>query len=323
MFHWSPRCVLLAAVPAVILTFSTGLRAGEIWETDFEAAKAAAAKNQKDILMNFSGSDWSEGCMLLQQEVFSQEAWQQEAPKHFVLLKLDFPQQKELPREIQEQNDKLQGTYRIMVFPTILLTDEKGRPYAGATYQPGGPEAFLGLLEKLGKVHALRDHAFSKASTAVEADKVTAMGQGLKAMDPGIVMTYYKEELDQLIALDTADTQGFRAKRDFQLRREKLDETLEALALNQKTKEFATAVDQFIATEKITGRDLQDLLMIKLQVMGPDDLDRTDALLDEVIKVDPKSELADRARAGKEQLVQMRKAAAARGIQEEKAVPHQ
>jgi len=321
MFHFSPWLALSAAVPALILTLSPGLRAEEIWGTDFAAAKAVAVKNHKDILMDFTGSDWCEGCILLQKEVFSKDRFQQEAPKHFVLLKLDFPQEKELPRELQEQNDKLQATYLISVFPTILLTDETGRPYASTTYQAGGAEAFLGQLEKLRKVHAQRDEFFAKASAATGADKVKALGEGLKAMDPAVVMSYYKEELDQLIALDAADTQGFKAKRDFKLRRDKLDETLEDLALNQKTKEFTGAVDHFIATEKLTGIDLQDLLMIKLQVMGPDDLDKVDALLDEVIKVDPKSELAERARAGKEQLVQMKQDAATPKAPEAKPAP--
>jgi len=321
MFHFSSWPALSATVPALILTLSPGLRAEEIWGTDFEAAKAAAVKNHKDILLDFTGSDWCEGCILLQKEVFSKDRFLQEAPEHFVLLKLDFPQEKELPKGLQEQNDKLQATYLISRFPTILLTDETGRPYASITYQPGGPEAFLGQLGKLRKGHAQRDEFFAKASAATGADKAKALGDGLKAMDPAVVMSYYKEELDQLIALDAADTQGFKAKRDFKLRRDKLEETLEDLVLNQKTKEFTEAVDRFIATEKITGIDLQDLLLIKLQVMSPEDLEKAGALLDEVIKIDPTSELAERARAGKDQLVQIKQDAATPNAPEAKLAP--
>jgi hypothetical protein len=48
-------------------------------------------------------------------------------------------------------------------------------------------------------------------------------------------------------------------------------------------------------------------MMTKLQVLGPADLDKADSLLDEVIKVDAKSELAERAQAIKERIVEMRK----------------
>lgn len=298
--------MLAAAVPALVLTFSSAVRAGEGWGTDFEAAKAAAAKDNKDILMDFTGSDWCGWCIKLQKEVFTTDGFKQEAPKHFVLLELDFPQQKELPKELKEQNDKLQETYSIEGFPTILLTDAKGRPYAKTGYMPGGPEAYNTHLAELRKTRETRDAAFKKAEGAAGLDKAKALQEGLKAMDPEVVDGYYKEELDQVIALDTGDTLGYKAKKAYGEKRDKLNTELEELAQGQKTKEFAAAIDAFIASEKVTGEDLQDLMLTKLQVLGPADIDKADALLDEVIKVDEKTELADRARSIKERVVEMR-----------------
>jgi len=306
MFFPPPWRTLAAALPALVLTFTPALHAAGAWSTNFEAAKAAAAKENKDILMDFTGSDWCEGCIHLEKEVFEKDSFQQEAPKHFVLLKLDYPQQKELPKDLQEQNDKLQGTYEIAGFPTILLTDAKGRPYAKTTYLEGGPEVYNKHLATLRKAHAARDEAFKKAEGASGADKAKALGDGLKAMDPEVVMIYYKAEVEEVIKLDTGDTLGYKAKQEFKAKRDELDSTLEELALNQKTKEFAAAIDSFIAKEKITGIDLQDLMLTKLQVLGPADLDKADALLDDVIKVDPKSELAGRAKSIKERVVEMR-----------------
>ena len=77
--------------------------------------------------------------------------------------------------------------------------------------------------------------------------------------------------------------------------------------LNQKTKEYTDAVDSFIAREKVSGMNLQDLLLTKLTVLGPADLDKAPALLDEVIKVDGTTELAERARAIKLRVIEMRK----------------
>ena len=76
--------------------------------------------------------------------------------------------------------------------------------------------------------------------------------------------------------------------------------------MNQKTREYTAAVDAFISAEKVSGKELQDLLMTKLAVIGPGELDKAPALLDEVIKVDPTSELAGRARAIKERVAGMR-----------------
>lgn len=298
---------LAAAVPALVLSFSAALQAGEGWGTNFEEAKAAAAKDNKDLLMDFTGSDWCGWCIKLQKEVFTKDAFKQEAPKHFVLLELDFPQQKELPKELKEQNEKLQETYAVEGFPTIMLTDAKGRPYAKTGYMPGGPEAYNEHLAELRKTREARDAAFKKAEGASGLDKAKAIEEGLKALEPEVVAAYYKDEVEQVIALDTADTLGYKAKKEYGDKRSKLDTQLEELAQNQKTKEFSEAIDAFIAKEKITGVDLQDLMLTKLQVLGPGEIDQADALLDEVIKVDEKSELAGRAKSIKERIVEMRK----------------
>src|SRR5262245_9374441 len=72
----------------------------KLWMVDLEAAKMVAAKEGKDILMEFTGSDWCPPCKALKRKVFDTEAFQTEAPKHFVLVKLDNP------RDKSKQTDK-------------------------------------------------------------------------------------------------------------------------------------------------------------------------------------------------------------------------
>ena len=302
----SPWRTLAAAVPALVLSFSAFAHAEEGWLTNYEDAKKAAAKDNKDLLLDFTGSDWCQPCMMLKKEVMDKDAFKQEAPKHFVLVEVDFPQQKEQAKDLKDQNEKLQELFAIRGFPTVVLADSTGRAYARTGYQPGGAEEYNKHLDELRKAHAARDAAFKKAEGASGLDKAKAIHEGLSAMEADVVEDYYKEEVEQVIALDTADSLGLKAKKEFLERRGKLDETLEELAQNQKTKEFAAAIDDFIAKEKVSGENLQDLLLTKLQVLGPADLDKADALLDEVIKVDAKTELAERARSIKERVIVMR-----------------
>lgn len=298
---------LAAAVPALVLAFAPAVRANEGWGTDFEAAKATAAKESKDLLMDFTGSDWCGWCIRLNKEVFSKDAFKQDAPKHFVLLELDYPQQKELPKEEKEQNEKLQETYHVEGFPTILLADAKGRPYAKTGYMEGGPEKYNEHLNELRKIRETRDAAFKKADAAEGLDKAKAINEGLKALDPEVVEGYYKDELAKVISLDKDDTLGFKAKKAYSDKRSALDEKLSEFQQNEKTKEFSDAIDEFIKTEKVKGTDLQDLLFTKLQVLGPADMDKADALMDEVIKIDADSDLGKNAANVKKRIVEMRK----------------
>ena len=41
------------------------------WEPDFEAAKARAARENKDLFVYFTGSDWCYWCLLVRKEVFA------------------------------------------------------------------------------------------------------------------------------------------------------------------------------------------------------------------------------------------------------------
>jgi thioredoxin-related protein len=125
--------------------------ADSLWMTvaDFEAAKKKAAAEGKDLLFNFTGSDWCPGCIQLEREVLGQKLFIYEAQKHFVFVMVDFPRKKKLPASLEQQNEKLAQRYGIEVFPTILLADATGKPYAEVDYQGGGPLPFLQQLAQL------------------------------------------------------------------------------------------------------------------------------------------------------------------------------
>ena len=120
------------------------------WLTDFAAAKTKAAAEGKDILLNFSGSDWCPWCIKLDEEVFNKYYFKAHAPKYFILVNVDIPNDKsKIPLETQKQNDELVREFGIQGFPTVLLMDAQGEPYAGTGYQAGGPEKYIQHLLQL------------------------------------------------------------------------------------------------------------------------------------------------------------------------------
>ncbi len=121
------------------------------WLTNFAQAQEEAKTRQKLLLMDFTGSDWCGWCIMLDKEVFSKPEFQDYANKNLVLLELDFPRRKELPKEMQAQNERLAMQYRIQGFPTIVVLDSNGKPVGALGYMRGGPQAFIAELEKLRK----------------------------------------------------------------------------------------------------------------------------------------------------------------------------
>ncbi|MDC0347230.1 thioredoxin family protein [Planctomycetota bacterium] len=139
----------LIAAPADDATAE--LENGLPWVMDIEVAKEMAKKEGKDILINFTGSDWCGWCKKLDAEVFNLAAFDETAGKQFIYLYLDFPQGEEPKAKVisPEMNDKHREEMGINGYPTIMLADAQMRPYGRTGYVPGGPEAYLKNLEEL------------------------------------------------------------------------------------------------------------------------------------------------------------------------------
>ena len=179
---------VFSLLSAFVLCSTVSLSAAEGWSVDFEKAKAQALAEKKDLLLDFTGSDWCTWCIRLRKEVFETELFKKEAPSKFVLVELDFPQDSSAqPEATRAQNKKLQDQFGIKGYPTIFLSDASGRPYAQLGYEKGGPEAYLKSLEEARANRVKRDASFQKAETLAGLDKAKALQEGLAILPDELV----------------------------------------------------------------------------------------------------------------------------------------
>ncbi|HEY5769113.1 MAG TPA: thioredoxin family protein, partial [Terrimicrobium sp.] len=129
-------CVLMSAQSA------------EQWQTDYSAALEQAGKENKMVLLDFTGSDWCGWCIKLKKDTFSKPEFQKFAEGSLVLVELDFPRKKEQSAELKKQNQELAEKFGIEGFPTLVLLDPQGKEAArNVGYLPGGPEGFVKWVE--------------------------------------------------------------------------------------------------------------------------------------------------------------------------------
>jgi thioredoxin-related protein len=103
---------------------------GSLWANNFEQTKKQAQKENKLILLNFSGSDWCGPCIRMHKEILENEVFQQYANVHLIYVNADFPRLKkhQLTQELQKENDELAEKYNPTGnFPYILLLDSNGK----------------------------------------------------------------------------------------------------------------------------------------------------------------------------------------------------
>jgi thioredoxin-related protein len=302
---------LFAAAFAASVGFTSAFAGGEGWTHDFAAAKKQAADEKKDLLMDFTGSDWCGWCIKLNDEVFKHEPFKAGVKDKFVLVELDYPQDKsKLTEETIKQNEELQEKYAIQGFPTILLCDASGKPFARTGYEPGGPEKYVAHLDELRGKKEVRDKAFADAVKAEGTAKAKALIAALEAMEleDAVVANFYPEVADQIKAADPKDETGFAKKLEEKQKFAKWEGELQGFA-QKNDMEGALAFVEKSATE-FTGESKQKILATKAGILAQmKKFDDSLKALDEAKAAAPDSEIAAQLDGFKERIEEMKSGA--------------
>lgn len=124
------------------------------WKSNFEEAKLEASKENKNILLVFSGSDWCAPCIKLDNVVWKSEAFKLESEKIWVIYRADFPKKKanQLTPEQTENNKKLAEKYnRNGSFPLVILLDKAGKVIGMTGFKNVSATEYIQLIHSLEK----------------------------------------------------------------------------------------------------------------------------------------------------------------------------
>ncbi|MFM7728686.1 MAG: thioredoxin family protein [Flavobacteriales bacterium] len=130
------------------------------WFSDVNLAIQKSNETGKPLFLFFTGSDWCGWCIRLQKEVFQTSYFTKWAKENVILVELDFPRKKQLPQEIQQQNQTLQQMFQVQGYPTVHFVkpgiNSDGivnlSPIGQSGYAAGGPESWCananGMIKK-------------------------------------------------------------------------------------------------------------------------------------------------------------------------------
>ena len=263
-----------------------------IWSSNWKQAKATAAQSKKDLLLNFTGSDWCRYCQILHREVFDMPVFKESIGKTFVPVVLDFPMDDSaLPPAVASQNAQLQAEFRVKGYPTIFLADATGKPYAQTGYREGGAEAYLKHLTELQSGREKRDAAFAKSAGLQGLEKAAALKEGLEAMSDSVVSSFYADVLREISGLDTKDTLGVEVRFGFSAAFEEFQGSL-AKKREQGSAAMVQAAEQFIGKRKQASAEQkqQVFLSVLSQLTPPKDDEAALGVLQRIRDLDPESD---------------------------------
>jgi thioredoxin-related protein len=139
-------------IVVVALFLLSSLGYSQNWLTSIEEAKNQAGKENKTILLVFSGSDWCAPCMKLEKVVWKSEAFKQEAGQKWVLLRADFPKKKgnQLSPELTASNKKLAEKYnKGGSFPLVVALDKTGKVIGMTGFKNVAAEEYIKIINAL------------------------------------------------------------------------------------------------------------------------------------------------------------------------------
>src|SRR5262249_44215588 len=223
-----------------------------VWHEDLEAAKAQAVNEKKDLFIYFTGSDWCSWCLLVRKDVFGKDAFSDYVPKHFVLVELDFPHHKAKPRNYA-QNLELFHRWGLKGYPSLILADAQGRPYANLRDGKVRDDAaaYIERMEKLRQDRVARDTVLTQALALEGLDKAKVLDQALRPL-PQDFKGEYRDAITQICTLDSLDQAGLRSKYLPLLVRKKRDDIQDAMK-RQDWDGTILKIDQIITDLRLTG----------------------------------------------------------------------
>ena len=119
-----------------------------VWQRNLsQLLKQAGAKN-KLVLLDFTGSDWSNWCVKFDQEVLGSAKFTAYAGQKLIFVRVDFPQHSQQSDDLKRANVGLADHFKIINYPTCVLLDPSGKEIGRQVgYLPGGPDTFISELE--------------------------------------------------------------------------------------------------------------------------------------------------------------------------------
>lgn len=261
------------------------------WLTDLEAGKAQAARENKAVLVDFTGSDWCGWCIRLKNNVFDKPEFEEYAKDKLVLVEVDVPNGDKLSPEKKKENQELCAQFHINGFPTILVMTPEGQVAGG----------FVGGRDSMQAVKPTLDEALrvagelKKAQTLEGKEKLAVLAAAYKAI-PDSVKEQAQKLRDEIIALDQDDTTGLQ--REVRLKREQLS-IMEAVQNADSSAEAIKLIDQFLETVEPENRPGLYFLKERALLVSAEsetDLDKAQEAVMKGIEMLPK-EQADQSRS--------------------------
>ena len=176
-------------------------------------ALPVAQKEQRSIMLNFTGTDWCTACIHLRTKIIDSAEFETAMGDKLLLVEVDYPRTPALVNKIspeeRQKRENMLVSYRAQGLPYAVLMDENGYPFATLPGASRTTADYLKRVEEALSIRDARDAELAKAAKLTGMEAAKAMVAALELL-PEPCRDKYPELLQRIASIDTEDTLGYR-----------------------------------------------------------------------------------------------------------------
>jgi len=282
------------------------------WLDDWRIAQRVASFEGKDILLEFTrpvnlGSAGTPKATP-SATVLDSDAFLRPIGGAFVLFRLTLSH--DMPPEDAARFSTWATRLAVTKFPTFVLLDSHGAPYARSELVAKGAFAYLCEFQRLRKVRKKRDRQLALADATAGIERAHHLDAALNEV-ARFADTEYADLEQRVTELDPQNSAGPRSKYETTVRHRQVEcavrDDVYPLINGGNYPSAIARLNELVAGPKPPRDDLQRILAIKAELFyGLHLKEISTKLFDEAIALDPKSELGCCTRDVKRELAELR-----------------
>lgn len=304
-------CYTAVAVLTLALALAGCEKNKTTWFTDVDEAKSAATKQNKNILLLFSGDDWDGISATLKENVFTTKTFVSKAQKKYVLLNVDFSQTEYAKTEITDastdeeieeamriqtlymQKEDLAEKYNLSMYPSlyVITPDEYGLCSIEFNETDETPESLLEKLEQSEETQANLVQLIKSLDGAEGLDKVLAIDALYNATDI-MLRNPLADFAQEVVSLDPNNQTGVIGKYEYELANQRaMQYAMYANDVVSAAKEFEDVCEtgHLSASEKQNAYYMSAYI---LAMQSEPDFEKMISLMEKSYEQDEQSDLA-------------------------------
>lgn len=268
-----------------------------VWLADIDNAVEEAKKSGRDMLLVFTGTDWIDICKKFDNDILSNLEFTGPVSKDFVLVKLEYPKvPAKLPGRLETQNKFLKKAYRVRGFPTVLLADEMGRPYAINGIQPLPAKDYGEMVLRIFQAKQKNFDVMKSADKLSGLESATALAKSIPKLPGNLSARFYRPEMDSVIADDPENKTGVVPAYKRLIVDVVYSKQMSKLAGKSEWSKMLSTSDSYISLHGLKGATKQRVLMNKVGVYQRlKNVEGVIGTLLEVVNADPESKMGRNA----------------------------